>query len=498
MSDPLSLSVIGATIAVEGVKFLYRQADALLDAWKKRRRRGTDVAKDESLDVPLPASPALVSAPKPGGADAARVEEASEALEALATALYPYAEEGQPVPDDSRTLSESVASLRQLLEAIYRQPLTFKGEQRERTGAELDVAQVIDRVKHSTVMGVREASVGDGSRLRVEQDVTEAEGSDITGIGSLVLGTSAPPPRPAADPAIAHDVQDRWSRDTADIARVRRAAAAGELGPVNPAEQLSQREARLRARGLSLEGIVKDDDSLWAQFLAAGTRATAAVALIARTRKDTVMQPLGTGVLISQHLLLTNHHVLPDAEAARGLSALFDYGHDENGSERKELAVPLDVDAGFFADETLDFAVVALSPDPPLGARHPADLIADPGKILLGERVNVIHHANGERARISIRANRLVDQDDDWLRYTSDTRHGSSGSPVFNDQWEMIGLHHGGIPDPGAPPDREAATANEGVRISRIIAKLRVVQLDEPTRALVDAALPAMTAPRPG
>lgn len=494
MSDPLSLSVLGV-VAVEGVKFLYRQADALIDAWMKRRRRGTDVAKDEALDVPLPPSPALASPPKPGGADAARVKEASQALEALATALYPYAEEGRPLPDDIR-LAESVGSLRELLEAIYRQPLTFKGEQRERTGAELDFTQVLGRVAHSTVTMVREASVGDGSRLSLEQHVTDAEDAEITGIGSLVLGSSAPPLHLTADPAIARDLQDRWSRDTADIERVRRAAAVGELGSVNAPEQLSQREARLRTRGLSLEGIVKDDDSLWAHFLAAGMRATAAVALIARTRKDTVMQPLGTGVLISDRLLLTNHHVLPDAETARGVSALFDYGHDESGGERKEVAVPLDVDAGFFADETLDFAVVALGPDPTLGARHPATLIAEPGKILLGERVNVIHHANGERARISIRANRLVDQDDDWLRYTSDTRHGSSGSPVFNDQWEMIGLHHGGIPDPSAPQDREAATANEGVRVSRIVAKLRVVQLDDPLRALVEAALSAESGTR--
>jgi V8-like Glu-specific endopeptidase len=204
---------------------------------------------------------------------------------------------------------------------------------------------------------------------------------------------------------------------------------------------------------------------------------------------------MGTGVLISTGLLMTNNHVLPDAEAAHGVSALFDFGHDENGMPRAEHAVPLDATAGFFSDEDLDFAVVALSAATPLGSRRPVPLIAEPGKILLGERVNVIGHANGDRARVSIRANRLVDQDDDWLRYTSDTSRGSSGSPVFNDQWEMVGLHHAGIPDQGAPKGTEKWTANEGVRVSRIVARLRTAELDPSTRALVDAALFPLEAP---
>lgn len=494
MSDPLSLSVIGAAVALEGVKFLYRQADALLEGWKKRRRRGPDLQAAEVLDVPLQRSDALATPPTEGGADASRVQAATEELETLATALFPYAEDEQPLPADDRALADHAGRLRELLEGVYGQPLTFKGEQRESTGADVDFTQVLKRVRSSTVTMVGGAAVGDGSSVTLTQEVGEAEGSVITGIGSLTVGTNAPRIQVAVgDPATARDAAQRWLRDEDDIEEVKKAAAAGNLEPVNSAEQLSQRQTRLAEKGLSLEGIVGDDDSLWAHFLAAGLRATSAVALIARIRENTVMRPLGTGVLISENLVLTNHHVFPDVEAARGASAVFDYGHDENGKERPEVAVPFDVDAGFFADETLDFAVVALSRTASLGTRRPVPLIPEPGKILLGERVNVIHHAGGERARLSIRANRLVAQDEDWLRYTSDTRRGSSGSPVLNDQWELIALHHAGISDPKAPQDRDAASANEGVRVSRIVATLRAAQLDGPFRALVDAALPAGT-----
>lgn len=492
MSDPLSLSAIGAPVVSEGVKFLYRQAHALLRAWNKRRSSGGEVAAGESLDVALPNSTALAVPPADGGADASLVARASDQLQALATALAPFAEEWQPLPDDGRTLPASAATLRQLLEAIYRQPLTFRGEQREGTGAELDVEQVLGTVTDSTVTLVGSAAVGDGSRVTGRQTITDVTGSTVTGFGTVTIGTDAPQHRLAVDPAIARDAKERWDRSRDEIARVRRAADAGDMRTVNSSRQLYEREERLREKGLGLEGIVDEDDSLWTHFLAAGVRAASAVALVALTPEGAVMEPLGTGVLISPGLLMTNHHVLPDAEAARGASAVFDYGHDEDGGPRAEHAVPLDAGAGFFADELLDFAVVAVSATTPLGARRPVPLIAEPGKILLGERVNVIGHAKGERARVSIRANRLVDQDEDWLRYTSDTRRGSSGSPVFNDQWEMVGLHHAGIPDPDAPRGGDASTANEGARVSRIVARLRSAQLDEPTRALVDAALPPM------
>lgn len=51
--------------------------------------------------------------------------------------------------------------------------------------------------------------------------------------------------------------------------------------------------------------------------------------------------------------------------------------------------------------------------------------------MLKGECLNVIHHPGGERKRLSIRENRLVAEDDLWLRYASDTRRGSSGAPAL-------------------------------------------------------------------
>ena len=71
-------------------------------------------------------------------------------------------------------------------------------------------------------------------------------------------------------------------------------------------------------------------------------------------------------------------------------------------------------------------------------------------KGLIGEYATLIHHPNKEKKTISIRENRLVDTFADVLIQkfiTIKQIHSADllGAPVFNDQWEVFALHHGGI-----------------------------------------------------
>jgi len=143
--------------------------------------------------------------------------------------------------------------------------------------------------------------------------------------------------------------------------------------------------------------------------------------------------------------------------------------------------------ATFFAtDKALDFTLVALKGDLakvlPFGWNG---LSAAEGKVIAGEYVSIIQHPSGERKQIAIRENRIVDVLESFLHYHTDTAPGSSGSPVFNDQWEIVALHHSGVPKKDAEgriltKDGKVWTksmgdhvvawiANEGVRISRIL-----------------------------
>jgi endonuclease G len=75
----------------------------------------------------------------------------------------------------------------------------------------------------------------------------------------------------------------------------------------------------------------------------------------------------------------------------------------------------------------------------------------------------------------------------------ADTNPGSSGSPVFNDQWEVIALHHWGGPTEVVTPDGKPVRkdVNEGVRISMIRSSLvsKRNKIGGSQRILIDAAL---------
>ena len=72
--------------------------------------------------------------------------------------------------------------------------------------------------------------------------------------------------------------------------------------------------------------------------------------------------------------------------------------------------------------------------------------IAAKGKAIAGDFVTIVQHPGGQKKRVALRDNRIVDVFDAFLHYAADTEPGSSGSPVFNDQWELVALHHASVP----------------------------------------------------
>lgn len=60
------------------------------------------------------------------------------------------------------------------------------------------------------------------------------------------------------------------------------------------------------------------------------------------------------------------------------------------------------------------------------------------------QRLYVMGHPLGGELKISIDDNVLIDHDDVKVHYRAPTEPGSSGSPVFNRNWQLIALHHAG------------------------------------------------------
>lgn len=227
----------------------------------------------------------------------------------------------------------------------------------------------------------------------------------------------------------------------------------------------------------------------------------------------------GSGVLVGPRLLMTNHHVISSPQEAGNAEAQFDYQENVSGDLLPVHAYGCDPDAFFFTDPALDVSIVALAPMSARGQaiqRYPwMPLIATLGKAEKGDPLNIIQHPRGGLKQIALRNNEVIvipDGKPDFLYYTTDTEPGSSGSPCFNDQWEVIALHHSGVPrmdgnrilrKDGKPWDEDEDDpalidwiANEGARVSAIIGALRAASLKPAQRDLIDAALDG-TAPNP-
>jgi hypothetical protein len=83
----------------------------------------------------------------------------------------------------------------------------------------------------------------------------------------------------------------------------------------------------------------------------------------------------------------------------------------------------------------------------------------------LNDRVYIIGHPGDKPLSYSIYDNRLLNVATPHLHYRTPTEGGSSGSPVFNRQWQLIGLHHKGNLRVPVPDDDELQPANEGIVI---------------------------------
>jgi endonuclease G len=241
--------------------------------------------------------------------------------------------------------------------------------------------------------------------------------------------------------------------------------------------------------GIVLERIINTADFVDVRYLEAGVAAARAVCRIDIRDDSGRTVGFGTGSLVAPRLLLTNHHVLESVEVAAASRAEFDFQDGLDGQPLTSASFALDPGLFFLADSELDFALVAVAAGPQaleLFGRNP--LIEAEGKAVVGEFVTIVQHPRGHKKQVALRENRIVDLFDSFLHYEADTEPGSSGSPVFNDQWEIVALHHASVPAPSH--DELGGFMNEGIRASRILKFVRAQRLSTPAQALAAQLFP--------
>ncbi len=199
-------------------------------------------------------------------------------------------------------------------------------------------------------------------------------------------------------------------------------------------------------------------------FLEAGVQRSRAVARITLPGRG-----VATGFMIGPNRLLTNNHVFGSADEAQGATIQFNFQTDLAGISLDTDDYEADPDTFFHTNEDLDYAVVHVSGSP--GTKWGFIELKPDRTVQAKQDVAIIQHPGGQPKQIAIADNEIEYVDDSVAQYLTDTLPGSSGSPVFDNDWECIALHHSGgwLPQPS---DDSTHFRNEGILISAVLADM--------------------------
>jgi hypothetical protein len=266
-----------------------------------------------------------------------------------------------------------------------------------------------------------------------------------------------------------------------------------------------------------LEKIVKNtsvpfDVAVWRERLAKREKCVCRISV--PTNAGTAH---GSGFLVGPDLVLTNHHVVAPAIAhgagghtSAGMTAdpskvavRFDYKALDDGRTIHpglEVALATDwlVDAsphshidlqglpkqGDPDPEELDHALIRLATpvgelpvllgeaEPGAQERGWIELLSTPWPFASNSSLFIIQHPRGSPMKLALdlQARMEVNANGTRVRYETGTEEGSSGSPCFNQFWELVALHHAG--DPSYEGLYNPAF-NEGIPISKIVERLK-------------------------
>ena len=211
---------------------------------------------------------------------------------------------------------------------------------------------------------------------------------------------------------------------------------------------------------------------------------------------------VGTGFLVGPDVLLTNSHVMKDVidgpVAADKVTFRFDFQIATGnvalpGTPFKLAANEKDTwlidqspytdgerrgspDAADPSPDQLDYTLVRLAGAPGsqnLAADGPPrgwiPIPATASALPVGAPVLIVQHPQARPLKLALDTQGViqVNATNTRVRYTTNTEAGSSGSPVFNLDWDLVALHHYGDPAYDHPK------FNQGVPVAAIRALLR-------------------------
>ncbi len=216
----------------------------------------------------------------------------------------------------------------------------------------------------------------------------------------------------------------------------------------------------LLGSGLGEERIFGKDRPRSCEWLRRGLDCARAVGRVEEFEDEGV----GTCFLVARELVLTNHHVVPGGLPAEHATVAF-FGLDPTGRTRRRVSRVLRCRDQLQLDASL------LELDQPVGDDYtPLELGAvHPYQVRPERRAFVTGHPEGGRLSISLYDSRILAANQQVVQYRTPTRRGSSGSPVFDESWRLIGLHRRGHERLRHAVTGDRIEANEAIRIDAIL-----------------------------
>jgi hypothetical protein len=278
---------------------------------------------------------------------------------------------------------------------------------------------------------------------------------------------------------------------------------ARESNPRNPALFVFAQEFNLatpmppQLSGIGvLERIIRKtngflDVNTWREKLG---QIEAQVCRIEITKKNNTKE-FGTGFLIATNVVITNYHVIEavDLKEATPSNVIlrFDYKQLADGKIINKGREHRLVEDGWLIDKSpysknqlptldeLDYALLRVdgvpgeesignNPDPQAPKRGWIELPTEPYyQFLPNTPLLIVQHPNAQPLKLAFDTEAIIsiNENDTTVKYKTNTEPGSSGSPCFDINWNLVALHHSG--------DRNwNPTYNAGTPFSAICSRL--------------------------
>ena len=222
----------------------------------------------------------------------------------------------------------------------------------------------------------------------------------------------------------------------------------------------------------------------------------------------------GTGFLLGPDIVMTNYHVVESVIKGKhghqpeDVTVRFDYKRLTDGTilNLGKVYRVLTQSADWLVDHS-PYSPVDLESDPKSGLPEPDQLDyallrleEAPGDEAIGEKTEpgapprgwievvdkaydfpsdtplfIVQHPKGAPLKLALDTKAVIGLNANHTRvaYRTNTDPGSSGSPVFDQNWNLVALHHSGDPESVMP------TYNQGVPLSAILDLLKQKGLDD-------------------